>query len=46
MPIVYKDSLGNFHRNLSHVPDLLAGQEHLETYRKTAQYRSWQNSLS
>ena len=45
MAIVYTDTLGNFHKNLSHIPDLLAGREHLDTFRKTAQYRAWTNSL-
>ena len=45
MAIVYTDTLGNFHKNLSHIPDLLAGREHVDSFRKTAQYRAWTNSL-
>lgn len=40
MALVFTGSLGEFHKNLSHIPDLLAGNEHLETFRKSSQYQS------
>lgn len=45
MALVFTGSLAKFHRELSHIPDLLAGTEHLESFRKTSQYRAWENSL-
>lgn len=45
MPLVFTGNLGKFHRELSHIPDLLAGEEHIETFRKSSQYRAWTNSL-
>ena len=46
MALVFTGSLGEFHKNLSHIPDLLAGNEHVETFRKSSQYRAWTNSLT
>ncbi len=47
MPIVYKDSMRNFHRDLDVIPDRLADPGvNLAAYRRTAQYRSWRNSLA
>ena len=46
MALVFTGSLGQFHKNLSHIPDLLAGNEHVETFRKSSQYRAWTNSLT
>ena len=45
MPLVFTGSLAKFHRELSQIPDFLAGSEHVESFRKTSQYRAWQNSL-
>ena len=45
MALVFTGSLAKFHQELSHIPDLLAGTEHLESFRKTSQYRAWENSL-
>lgn len=45
MALVFTGTLREFHQNLSHIPDLLAGSEHLETFRKSSQYRAWNNSL-
>lgn len=47
MPIVYKGNMQEFHRDLDEIPDVLAGpQVDLKKYRRTAQYRSWRNSLT
>ena len=46
MALVYTGSLQKFHQDLSHIPDLLAGNEHIETFRKSSQYRAWYNSLT
>lgn len=45
MALVFTGTLSQFYKNLSHIPDLLAGNEHIETFRKSSQYRAWENSL-
>lgn len=45
MALVFTGSLKSFQENLSHIPDLLAGGEHPDSYRTSPQYRAWSNSL-
>ena len=45
MALVFTGSLKSFQENLSHIPDLLAGGEHPDSYRTSPQYRAWSNSV-
>lgn len=45
MGLVFTGTLETFHRELSHIPDLLAGGENLDSYRNSSQYRAWTHSL-